>query len=68
MKLDKLSGTELTAFWFDPRVGNAIRMGKFSNTGTQKFEPFSCGRGNDWLLVLEDAAQKFPPPGAAKKK
>ena len=67
VKLDKISGEKINAFWFDPRVGNAVQMGEFPNQGTQTFEPFSRGRGQDWVLVLDDASRAFPKPGTLKQ-
>lgn len=67
VKLDKISGEKINAFWFDPRVGNAVQMGEFPNQGTQTFEPFSRGRGQDWVLVLDDASRSFPKPGTLKQ-
>jgi len=29
-------------------------------------EPPTNGAGNDWVLVLDDAAKGYPAPGAAK--
>ena len=31
--------------------------------GPREFTPPIHGKGNDWVLVLDDAAQGFPPPG-----
>ena len=67
VKLDKISGEKINAFWFDPRVGTAVPMGEFPTRGTQTFEPFSRGRGQDWVLVLDDASQAFSKPGAPRK-
>ena len=67
MKLDKISGEKINAFWFDPRVGTAVPMGEFPTRGTQTFEPFSRGRGQDWVLVLDDASRAFSKPGAPRK-
>jgi hypothetical protein len=66
LQTDKLSGVKLTAWWYDPRTGKAKRSGSFAKTGTRGFTPPSSGIGNDWVLVLDDAAKKFPPPGRPK--
>jgi hypothetical protein len=70
---DKLSGKAVRAWWFDPRNGTSRRIGEFSKTPTAKetpwsgtflsFTPPSSGPGNDWVLVLDDAARNFPAPG-----
>jgi len=37
-----------------------------TNTGERKFTPPTPGQELDWVLVLDDAAKGFPPPGARK--
>jgi hypothetical protein len=66
LQTGKLSGKKLVAWWYDPRTGKAKRSGSFAKTGTREFTPPSSGIGNDWVLVLDDAAKKFPPPGGTK--
>ncbi|MEW6304035.1 MAG: glycoside hydrolase family 140 protein [Verrucomicrobiota bacterium] len=68
VKLDKLSSAKVRASWWDPREGKAFTVGEFANQGTQTFEPFARGRGNDWLLVLDDPAKQYPMPGLPKPK
>ncbi|MDH7571877.1 MAG: glycoside hydrolase family 140 protein, partial [Armatimonadota bacterium] len=62
-----LSGDELKAWWFNPRTGAATLIGKMPRTGTPRFQPPGTpGRGNDWVLVLDDAARGFAAPGAIR--
>lgn len=61
--LDALSGYTARAWWFDPRTGEAEEIGEFDTDGGQDFEPPSTGRGEDWVLVVDDAARDFGPPG-----
>ena len=49
------------AWWYDPRNGHAHFAGEFTNQGAQSFT--SPLGGPDWVLVLDEAAQNFPPPG-----
>jgi hypothetical protein len=59
-----LSGEKLVAWWFDPRSGEAEPIGDFANKGTLSFDPpGEAKRGNDWVLVLDDAARRYPKPG-----
>jgi hypothetical protein len=51
------------AWWFNPRNGEASAIGEFSNTGEREFNPPDPGEALDWVLVLDDAAKGFPPPG-----
>jgi hypothetical protein len=59
-----LSGDRAAAWWFNPRDGSAKRIGEFGNSGEYPFvAPQPTGRGNDWVLVLDDAGRKFGQPG-----
>jgi len=66
VQTSKLSGEKLVAWWYDPRNGKVKRFGSFIKTDTREFSPPSSGIGHDWVLVLDDAVKKFPPPGRAK--
>jgi hypothetical protein len=63
VRMDKLSGPVVRAWWFDPRTGAATRAGEFPNTGTRTFVTPTPGEALDWVLALDDAAQNYPPPG-----
>ncbi|MBN2271192.1 MAG: glycoside hydrolase family 140 protein [Sedimentisphaerales bacterium] len=63
--LGKISGTKVKAWWFDPRTGDSQLIGEFENQGAHEFDPpGEKGRGNDWVLVLDDASKQFPKPGS----
>ncbi len=64
VNLGKISGERLKAWWYNPRNGAAEEVGVFDNRGTREFAPPSQGFGADWVLVLDDAARQFPPPGS----
>ena len=51
----------LRAWWFDPREGVATIIGEFQNTGT--YAPPRQANGPDWVLVVDDVGQDYPPPG-----
>jgi hypothetical protein len=61
--LDKIGAATISAFWFDPRKGEAKMIGEMPGRGIRKFSPPSGGRGNDWILVLDDASKHFRLPG-----
>jgi hypothetical protein len=63
VKTGKLSGTKIVAWWFNPRNGNATRLGAFDKTPEREFVPADVGEMTDWVLVLDDEARKYPPPG-----
>ena len=62
----KLKGKQVAAYWYDPRRGVTTRIGLFRGGGVREFTPPANGRGNDWVLVLDDAARGFAPPGARR--
>jgi hypothetical protein len=64
--LNKIAGGRIKAFWFDPRSGKVTHMDDIPSLGNRKFEPPSQGRGNDWVLVLNDSSKNFADPGTAK--
>lgn len=78
---DNLSGKSYKAWWFDPRNGTATPIGEFPRTEagdresdvhrgdiSKEFTPPTSGPGNDWVLVLDDAAKNFPAPGTTVAK
>jgi Protein of unknown function (DUF4038)/Putative collagen-binding domain of a collagenase/Immunoglobulin I-set domain len=58
--LTKVSGTVANAWWYNPQTGAATSIGTFNTSGTQTFTPPDA---DDWVLVLDDAAQNYGPPG-----
>lgn len=52
--------------WYDPRYGSSYHIHTTDNAGYQTYTPPTSGRGNDWILVLEDAEAGFPPPGTPR--
>jgi hypothetical protein len=67
VRMDKIKGAKVKAWWFNPRNGTATSIGQFSNIGEREFSPPDKGETLDWVLVLDDAAKRFPPPGARRK-
>ena len=63
IRLDRIGASDLDASWFDPRSGEAGQPERIPGKGTRKFTPPSGGRGNDWILVLDDASRNFKAPG-----
>jgi hypothetical protein len=63
--LDKsvIKGERQRQFWYDPRYGTSYVFKEQDSWGIQTFTPPTSGRGNDWLLVLTDAAAEYPVPG-----
>jgi hypothetical protein len=63
VRMSKITGSQIRAWWFDPRTGQATGAGTFANTGDRAFTPPSPGELLDWILVLDDAAKRYPAPG-----
>ena len=63
IRTDKLSGGTIKAYWFDPRKGTSRVIETFARAKRRRFKPPSSGEGNDWVLVLDDAAKDFALPG-----
>ena len=64
--LTRLSAGTLRCWWFDPRTGKTVDLGTRANNRLSEFiPPGEHRRGNDWVLVIDDASRSFPPPGSA---
>lgn len=64
VRLDRISGGRVRAWWYDPRSGEASPAGEYAAQGEQAFMPPGAGAGLDWVLVLDDATRGYPPPGS----
>jgi hypothetical protein len=64
--MEKITGPKVKAWWFNPRDGKAAVIGEFPNAGQREFTPPDYGEMIDWVLVLDDAARNYPPPGSRK--
>lgn len=63
VRMDKVTGPRVTAWWFNPRDGKATAAGTFDNRGVRTFTPPSRGEMQDWVLVLDDESKQFAAPG-----
>jgi hypothetical protein len=61
-----IQGERLREYWFDPRYGVSYFNKEQDTWGIQTYTPPTSGRGNDWVLVLVDAAAGFTLPGATQ--
>lgn len=59
--INKISGAQKTAWWFDPRTGKAIKIGNFKGVEFQSFTPPKTDK--DWVLVIDDQSKKYAAPG-----
>jgi hypothetical protein len=61
--MNKIKGRRVKVHWYNPRKGLSTEIGIFSGSGIEEFRPPTSGRGNDWVLVLDNTTRKFAPPG-----
>lgn len=66
VRLGVIRGPRVKAWWFNPRDGRAKAIGTFPNEGNRVFTPPDPGEMLDWVLVLDDVAKRYPPPGSAR--
>jgi hypothetical protein len=62
IQMDKISGRRVNCYWYNTRTGESIRIGTYRNTGTRTF---TTPDNMDWILVFDDAAAGYGPPGEA---
>jgi hypothetical protein len=67
VRMNKITGAKVRAWWYNPRNGEVRLIGEFANTGTRTFTPPDVGELLDWVLVLDDASKNYPEPGRVKK-
>ncbi len=61
--LGKITGDKVKATWYSPRDGQSQFLGIIDNQGSKAFDPPGDQEdGNDWVLILDDAAKPFPLP------
>ena len=60
--LTKLSGTQITARWYNPRAAKSVYLGVYAKDGSRTFRAPSSGVNNDWVLVLDDASKRYGKP------
>lgn len=63
LRLGRISGEKLATWWFNPRTGTAAKGETVANAGVREFACPAQGFGADWVLVLDDAARGYGPPG-----
>jgi hypothetical protein len=63
VRMDKIAGAKVIAWWYNPRTGEATKIGEYENKETRQFTPPDKGEQLDWILVLDDAAKNYPTPG-----
>ncbi len=59
--LARLKAQQIRAWWYDPRTGIGTLIGELPGGNPHAFR--SPAQGPDWVLVLDDTAKNYPPPG-----
>jgi hypothetical protein len=60
----KLCGWEnAKVWWYNCQTGESSNSGEVETNHEKKFKPKTEGRGNDWVLVLDNAKMGFNAPG-----
>jgi hypothetical protein len=62
VNLNKLTGKQITARWYNPRAAKSVYLGVFAKNGNRTFKAPSSGVNNDWVLVLDDASKGYRKP------
>jgi hypothetical protein len=58
-----IKANRIKAIWYNPKYGNSYHIHSSDTHGFQTYTPPTSGRGNDWILILEDADKGYPLPG-----
>lgn len=59
----KIEAQRIKEIWFDPRYGVSYHIHTGDTQAIQTYTPPTSGRGQDWILILEDAGLDLPMPG-----
>lgn len=67
INLDLLGFKQADSWWYNPQTGEAKKAESFPCKGQKWFSsPSSGGRGNDFVLVIDDSNRGFSAPGMPK--
>ncbi|MPZ21740.1 MAG: DUF4038 domain-containing protein, partial [Luteitalea sp.] len=58
-----MKAEKIAAWWFNPRNGEALKIGLQRSEDSLRFVPPTTGIENDWVLVLDDSARQWVAPG-----
>ncbi|MGB5434308.1 MAG: putative collagen-binding domain-containing protein, partial [Maribacter sp.] len=63
LNLTHLKADEFNSWWYDPRTGNAYKGANLTKSSSLIIEPPTTGKGQDWVLVIDDRNQNYGKPG-----
>ena len=58
----KIPARSHNEIWFDPRYGVSSILDEGDTMAIQTYTPPTSGRGNDWILIIEDKDKQYPLP------
>lgn len=53
-------------WWYNCKTGETSEIGEFDTNQQKTFQPKTGGRGNDWVLVIDNKNTEFNNPGIKK--
>ena len=59
----QLKADRIKEIWYDPRYGRAYHEHTGECRAMQTYSPPTSGRGQDWILIIEDESAGFTLPG-----
>lgn len=65
LDLTKCGWEKAKCWWFNCQTGGAKLEGEIDCKKEKTFNPETKGRGNDWVLLLDNAEIDFPVPGTS---
>lgn len=63
INIQMLGASEIRASWYNPRTGESILIDTIDDIKPFRFTPPYGGKGNDWILILDDVSRGFSLPG-----
>ncbi len=63
LDLGRCGWPKATAWWYNCQTGKIEKIGLIHTNQTKSFSTPTSGRGNDWVLVLDNASVGFKAPG-----
>ncbi len=63
LDLNKCGWKKAKAWWYNCKTGEATKEGDIKTNQTKTFTTKTKGRGNDWVLVLDNSKMNYALPG-----
>ncbi|QHT71860.1 DUF4038 domain-containing protein [Rhodocytophaga rosea] len=65
LDMSGISSKRIIAWWYNPKTGDAQKIGTLNKKTLMKFEPTQEPDHSDWVLVLDDAEMKYSSPASS---